>query len=45
MDKLILTFRQGIVEVWELADYFIVTEDMIRFRLSLPDILESSLGL
>lgn len=38
LDKLVQTLKQGIVRVCELADYFDVTEDMVIFRLSLPDI-------
>lgn len=30
--------RNGIHEVWDLADHFCVTEDMVKFRLELPDI-------
>ncbi len=43
-DKLLRAFRQGIVEVWELAEYFDVTENMVRFRLSLPDVPELRLA-
>ena len=32
---LIQAFHKGYHEVWDLADYFDVTEDMITFRLSL----------
>ncbi|MGQ9556904.1 MAG: ImmA/IrrE family metallo-endopeptidase [Desulfurispora sp.] len=39
MDRLMQAFRQGIVECWELAGHFEVTEDLVRFRLSLPEVL------
>lgn len=29
--------EKGIKEVWELAEFFNVTEDIVRFRLGLPD--------
>ncbi|HHV61111.1 MAG TPA: ImmA/IrrE family metallo-endopeptidase [Firmicutes bacterium] len=32
-DKLLQAFRRGITEIWELAECFDVTEDMVRFRL------------
>ena len=32
--------HNGINEVWELADYFDVTEQMMKFRLSLPEFSE-----
>lgn len=44
LGKLAQAFKWGIVEVWELAEYFDVTEDMVRFRLSLPDMLELRLA-
>jgi Zn-dependent peptidase ImmA (M78 family) len=37
LDKLYVCFHEGIVTMWELADYFTATEDMVRFRLALPD--------
>lgn len=37
LDKLYSCFHEGIVTIWELAEYFTVTEDMVRFRLRLPD--------
>lgn len=40
LDKLVRAFREGIFDAWELAEYFDVTEDMVRFRLNLPDILK-----
>jgi len=40
LDELVRAFRKGILEAWELADYFDVTYDMARFRLSLPDLME-----
>ncbi len=30
--------KKGIKEVWELAEYFDVPEEWVRFRLNLPDI-------
>lgn len=40
LDKLRIAFRKGIYERWELADFFDVTEDMVDFRMALPDIRE-----
>lgn len=40
VDKLGKALKQGIVETWELAECFDVTEDMVRFRMRLPDMLE-----
>lgn len=37
-DSLISVLKNGIVNVWDIADFFDVTEDMVRFRMSLPDI-------
>lgn len=34
-DKLREAFRAGCREVWQLADYFNVTEEMVRFRIKL----------
>lgn len=39
LDKLLWAFRKGVFEVWDLAEYFDVTEDMVMFRLNLPDVL------
>jgi Predicted Zn peptidase len=36
-DKLCPAIENGVVHTWELADYFNVTESMIRFRAKLPD--------
>jgi len=30
--------RKGITEVWQIADYLDITEDLVYFRLSLPDV-------
>jgi Zn-dependent peptidase ImmA (M78 family) len=38
LDMLRKAFRKGIYERWELADFFDVTEDMVDFRMALPDI-------
>lgn len=38
LDKLYDCFHRGIIATWELADYFTVTENMVRLRLALPDI-------
>ncbi|PTM59586.1 ImmA/IrrE family metallo-endopeptidase [Desmospora activa] len=35
LDKLLRAFRKGIRHLWELAEYFRVTEEMIRFRLKM----------
>ncbi len=34
--KLEQAFRDGCIEVWSLAEWFRVTEEMVRFRLDLP---------
>ena len=33
--ELAWALRSGFVEIWELADYFGVTEDMVRFRMGI----------
>ncbi|MDK2816207.1 MAG: hypothetical protein PWR22_836 [Moorella sp. (in: firmicutes)] len=38
LNKLVQAFKEGIVERWELAEYFDVTEQMVDFRLKLPDL-------
>lgn len=38
LDKLILAIRSGIRQLWELAEYFRVTEEMIRFRLKMIEV-------
>lgn len=38
LDKLLEAVSYGICTVWEIADHFNVTEEMIAFRLRLPDI-------
>lgn len=38
--KLFKAIRTGINERWELAEHFEVTEDMVDFRMSLPDVRE-----
>lgn len=38
LTKLVQAVKQGYREIWELADYFNITENMFRFRLELPDI-------
>lgn len=37
-DRIERAFCKGIIERWELAEYFDVTEMMVNFRLRLPDI-------
>lgn len=37
-DRLGQAYLRGIRERWELAEYFSVTEQMIDFRLRLPDV-------
>jgi len=44
LDGLATAFRHGIIGIEELAEYFEVTEDMVKFRLNLPDILEFQLA-
>lgn len=38
IDRLIQAFQSGIRQLWELAEYFRVTEDMIRFRLKMIEV-------
>jgi len=38
INELEKAIRDGICEVWELADHFFVTEEMVHFRLHLSDI-------
>lgn len=38
LDKLLNCIQDGIVSTWELADHFTVTEEMVLFRLKLPDL-------
>jgi len=38
LDKLLYAIHTGIRGIWELAEYFFVTEEMMRFRLNLPDL-------
>lgn len=33
--ELALALRSGFVEIWELAEYFGVTEEMVRFRMEI----------
>ncbi|MGG1598524.1 ImmA/IrrE family metallo-endopeptidase [Paenibacillus naphthalenovorans] len=35
--KLINAIKKGVQECWEFAEYFDVTEDMVKFRFELPD--------
>lgn len=37
-DKLKKAFSDGVLLSWELAEYFNVTEQMVKFRLRLPDV-------
>ena len=43
LDTLIDANKQGYHRLHELADYYNVTEDMIKFRFSLPDFCEYKL--
>jgi len=40
LDKLIRATRSGLYSIWELSEHFFVTEEMMRFRLNLPDLDE-----
>lgn len=40
LDKLHQAFSEGVQERWRLANYFDVTEDMMNFRLRLPDMFQ-----
>jgi Zn-dependent peptidase ImmA (M78 family) len=37
-DKIVEAINKGITEVWELAEHFEVSEELVRFRLCLPDL-------
>jgi Zn-dependent peptidase ImmA (M78 family) len=37
-DDVLNAIRQSINEIWELAEYFDVTEAFARFRMELPDV-------
>ncbi len=37
-DKLTRALRRGVAQVWELAEFFNVTEQMAAFRLQIPDV-------
>lgn len=37
LDEFIKAIAEGLREVWELAEHFDVTEEFIKFRISLPD--------
>jgi Zn-dependent peptidase ImmA (M78 family) len=39
LDELRKAIIEGVRERWELAEHFDVTEDMIDFRLQLPDVM------
>jgi len=38
LDRMGQAIRDGITEKWELAEYFEVTEEMVRFRIEMPDV-------
>jgi len=37
-EKIVEAINKGITEVWELAEYFEVSEELVGFRLCLPDL-------
>lgn len=39
LSALIKCLNNGICEIWDLAEYFDVTEQLMKFRLELPDFL------
>ncbi|WP_084665654.1 ImmA/IrrE family metallo-endopeptidase [Thermanaeromonas toyohensis] len=39
LPDLIRAFKEGVTYRWELAEYFDVTEEMVDFRLRLPDLV------
>lgn len=43
LEKIKEAVQHGIIEVWELAEYFDLPEELIIFRLNLPDIKELTL--
>lgn len=45
LGELLKAVRSGIQEVWELAEHFDVTEEMMNFRLRLPDIYNGGVFL
>jgi hypothetical protein len=45
LDDVVYAVRHGIREVWDFAEYFDVTEDMVRFRMKLPDMLNKRGGI
>ncbi|WP_028987648.1 ImmA/IrrE family metallo-endopeptidase [Thermicanus aegyptius] len=38
LDKLCEAQKNGIVDLWDLAEHFDVTEEMMRFRMNLADV-------
>lgn len=44
LDMVKKALAAGILEVWELAEEFDVTEDVVRFRMGLPDVQGLGLG-
>jgi len=40
ISQLIYAAKEGNKEIWQIADYFTVTEEFVKFRLSLPDYQE-----
>ena len=38
LNKLLNAIKCGISTIWELAEFFNVTDEMVNFRLKLPDI-------
>ncbi|MDD3898742.1 MAG: ImmA/IrrE family metallo-endopeptidase [Syntrophomonadaceae bacterium] len=45
LDMVKKALASGVSEVWELAEEFGVTEDVVRFRMGLPDVRGLGLGI
>jgi len=41
LDKLLKAARRGVCEKWMIAEYFDVTDEMVDFRLKLPDLIKA----
>lgn len=39
LDKLLELLHKGVCEVWEMADKLDVTEEVMKFRMGLPDVI------
>ena len=39
--KMLNAFHMGLYQPWEIAEYYGVTNDMVSFRMQLPDMIET----